>query len=327
MRGRWPDDPVGMLDSSRATRGRLTSQQILQLPSELRDVSIRHEDDHAILTVRDPTALIQTIGYLKYKAPAGYVLFRGQTRRHADMMASGLRGLGKVGRQSLAGRIRSHLADLANSACMCLDGPFSFGQAHRCIERVQSGPIAAGTPYASLEPLLQHYGLKTRWLDAVDNVWVALWFATHEQVTAGRFGYHQRLSESSPGATTYIAVIRTGELSPTGIAGYQVGTETRLIDLRYAVPSIFLRPHAQHGLLVAPAHLDTGYDGSLKGNVLAYLEISLSNALAWLGAGQMTSAYTLFPPAVRDRGYRRLISSDVRPPDGLGDVILYGPGN
>lgn len=31
-----------------------------------------------------------------------------------------------------------------------------------------------------LEPLLQHYGIKTPFIDLVDNIWVALWFALHQ---------------------------------------------------------------------------------------------------------------------------------------------------
>lgn len=28
--------------------------------------------------------------------------------------------------------------------------------------------------------MLQPYGIKTYWLDVVDNIWVALWFSLHE---------------------------------------------------------------------------------------------------------------------------------------------------
>ena len=38
------------------------------------------------------------------------------------------------------------------------------------------------------EPLLQHYGIETRWLDVVDSVPHALFFATHQLVASPRGG-------------------------------------------------------------------------------------------------------------------------------------------
>jgi hypothetical protein len=243
------------------------------------------------------------------------------------MQASGFRGLGATGREHVAAAVRRYIDELVGVPCTCTEGPFSYGMAHRCSERVRSEGsryLVGGTMRAATEALLQHYGVRTRWLDVVDNIWIALWFACHRQLAEGRHAFHLRRSEAEEGqdAAAYIAVIETGPLRPTATSGYLMGDSLRLIDLRYAAPSVYLRPHAQHGLLVAPAKLDNS-DGTIP--VTAYLEIALTDALQWLGTGAMTSSYVLFPPAARDEGFRRLLRAP-EPPPILGNITYYGPG-
>ncbi|GAA0468199.1 hypothetical protein Ade02nite_79030 [Paractinoplanes deccanensis] len=43
--------------------------------------------------------------------------------------------------------------------------------------------LGSGVPRYAAEPLLQHYGIRTRWLDLVGNIWSALWFACHHFTT------------------------------------------------------------------------------------------------------------------------------------------------
>ncbi len=133
-------------------------------------------------------------------------------------------------------------------------------------------------------------------------------------------------SSDSPTPMAYVAVLDTGRLRSTGIPGYSIGDQSRIVDLRYAVPSVYLRPHAQHGVLVAPVKLMPGDDGALTQRVAAYIEITLNDALAWLGSGVMTSPFVLFPPAASDHGFRRLLDYASDPPAELGAVKIYGPG-
>lgn len=298
----------------------------IPLPVSLLGVRGRKAGPFDVLTIADPHDLVQVIGWLKYRSAPETVVYRGQTALCHAMTPSGLRGVDLHGRSTLARALRIY-TDLIAGECLCPNGPHNYGQAHLCLERTRrSSPIVRGTHRAAVEPLLQHYGLATRWLDVVDNVWVALWFACHEQVTRGRFAYHQRRSPDQESAGfAYIAVIRTGELSATTIPGYFVGSETRLVDLRYAVPSVYLRPHAQHGLLVAPAKLPDADQVTLTPQVVAYLEVHLGDALAWLGSGMMASSFVFFPPAVRDEGYRRLLDL-APPPRRLGNITEYGAG-
>ena len=298
--------------------------------SSIEGVSERYAGKLRVLSVADPNALTQAIGWLKFTADGGEVLYRGQTELFTDLRPSGLRGRNEQGRVALAASLRDYIAEMVGE-CTCHEAS-SFGKAQNCDERVNSrtrrSPIVSKTYRAAIEPLLQHYGLRTRWLDVVDNVWVALWFACHSQHTNGRFAYHLRRSVATEGATAkaYIAVLDTGALRATDIPGYRVGPRSRVVDLRYAVPSVYLRPHAQHGLLIAPPKLPPKATGTLTGLVGSVIEVSLNDALEWLGAGAMLSTFVLFPPAARDEGYRRLLEYASEPPKKLGSITQYGPG-
>ena len=150
------------------------------------------------------------------------------------------------------------------------------------------------------------------------------------QISAGRHAYHRRRSVAQEGERSFahVSVMTTGELRATDIPGYHIGGSTRLVDLRYAVSSLYLRPHAQHGLLVAPARIPSDSSGFLQQQILLTLRIRLHDTLDWLGSGVMTSSFNLFPPAVRDHGYNLLLASP-KSPDALviGEVTHFGPGS
>lgn len=184
------------------------------------------------------------------------------------------------------------------------------------------------TPRAAVEPILQHYGLATRWLDVVDNIWVALWFACHRYVGDGRFAHHERRSTAQePNGMAYVSILATGTLEATPTAGCWEGPACRLIDLRQAAPSIYLRPHAQHGLLVSPPNPLLPGRADLGPLHRLTIQVPLGDALDWLGDGTMLRPFTLFPPATIDHGYRRLLEFAPVPPAKLGTFVLHGPGN
>lgn len=300
-------------------------------------VAERSEHGYKVLRVKDPNALTQVVGWLKFTSGAGVALYRGQSRLHTEMEATGFRGLTVRAHTKFAHDMRLYIDSLFGSACACGPEALKFSQAHLCVEQLKSSAgaghaVVSGTYRATVEPLLQHYGLKTRWLDVVDNIWIALWFACHTQITRGRYAHHERRSvgQEGTGAKAYIYVFETGETESTAIPGYRVGEKTRLVDLRYSVPSVYLRPHAQHGVLIAPRQLGgdpNTLQGSLKPRVTGVIEINLADALNWLNTGGMTSGYVLFPPATRDHGYRRLLDWPTAPPEKLGSITHYGPGN
>jgi hypothetical protein len=118
-----------------------------------------------VLDVSTPHALSQAAGYLKFaNGIDGGVYFRGQCAVHSTMVPSLFRGLKRV----LTTR-ETHLHQFMTAA-------------------VQNGAFLPNTPDYAREPLLQHYGIRTRWLDLFDNVWTALWLGCNRAMATGRFG-------------------------------------------------------------------------------------------------------------------------------------------
>lgn len=92
-------------------------------------------------------------------------------------------------------------------------------------------------------------------------------------------------------------------------AGVYSSPQMTVVDLRRALPSIFLRPGAQHGWTVkmkcTKKNMSRG-DYSFAKNVVAVLRIPLSLADELIG-GALLSQENLFPPEDYDQGYRILL--------------------
>ena len=288
-----------------------------------------------VVELTDPNALASVIGHIKFAfAPGATIVYRGQGRVHPGLVPSAYRGREPGERRRANAHLGEYVSELMRRNCSCKAGTRRpvcdpWWPCQDVMERkVTDAAIVAGTPRVAIEPLLQHYGLRTRWLDVVDNAWVALWFACHRlAVEHRRYAHHQRRSAAQePDGFAYVEVLSAGVQSPTPVPGVSRSADARLVDLRYSSPSIYLRPHAQHGLLVASSDWTEDEDPDLARLRLAILRIKLSDALDWLGTGSMLSTYVLFPPATRDEGYRRLLDYAPDPPRMLGQFLVYGPG-
>lgn len=82
--------------------------------------------------------------------------------------------------------------------------------------------------------ILQHYGIRTPWIDVVDNLHTALWFATHK-FNRDIGGYEQRKA----GCFGYVTFIASADESS--------GEELDFNDFRETSSSAHLRPIVQHG--------------------------------------------------------------------------------
>jgi|AntAceMinimDraft_8_1070364.scaffolds.fasta_scaffold01255_11 hypothetical protein len=139
-----------------------------------------------------------------------------------------------------------------------------------------------------LPALLQHYGLKTTWLDVVDNLWISVWFATHQFVP-----HDVERKVRVAGSTSeyrWIYFVRTGTMG---------GNSLRVVDLRRQHHSFSVRPHVQHGVSVhAPNLVD------LSDFVLA--TVRFPNDHKWTLEGHMFDPGVLFPPRRLDDTLNRL---------------------
>jgi len=341
------------------------------------NVSIADTDkvDDKILHVYTKHALIQSIGYLKYKLAHDYkrgMAMRGQRKLYGSLTPSLFHG---IKHKSAMVKKRKELEQLLSDIGKeYMDISAKNPRSHCTRYYHEYLPMAPD----ELEPLLQHYGIQTTWLDLVDNIWVALWFACHKAQQFrcdGLLNYSiyekrsifretmfeklqykkdkQALKDEICDTNKMIASLTDGEKSSDYcirnnrlekykkklgvlqknlsllsigssfcyliLVGIPLKSDTEnkienkldykketVLDLRSCYPSIFLRPHAQHGLLFKDYHLlDDNWDYS--DYVEGVIRMDLTNALEWLGTSDTLSSSMLFPSPVKDYGLQKLL--------------------
>jgi hypothetical protein len=266
------------------------------------------EDDY-VYHVSEPHLLTQAAGYLKFVlASDGPVFYRGQTRLYPTLYPSLYRQIeSTAGKNNLLRELVYYMKDAeANSVFL------------------------NGTPTYAYEPIFQHYGIKTRWLDLVDNIWVALWFACHHVYVTGRYNEYlhfkrRKVKTKTTNQYAYIILMKTGNLTPIkNKPGLYSSKECKMIDLRIAAPSLYLRPHAQHGILIRNKQNDDYLSEDYTPLIVGVLRVNLEDALSWLGEGEMLSVHTLFPPPHFDFGYRNLLEKIADGHKHLGKINHIG---
>ena len=116
-----------------------------------------------VLHVRKFQTLIQALGYFKYvlceSASTNYkIYFRGQEHAYGKVFQPALyRGCNREG------TLMSHDGNLNRQIALV----------RKCCSWFKKSNDSV------IEGVFQQYGMRTRWIDAVDNVWIALWFACH----------------------------------------------------------------------------------------------------------------------------------------------------
>ena len=203
-------------------------------------------------------------------------------------------------------------------------------QATRVTERnrfmkmiVDNSPIFSTFPKFAHEPLLQHYGLSTTWIDLVDNIWVALWFACNQAHVSGKnseYLHFERRRPSGANDFAYVLLVAANSRQQVGVPGLYKGPVTELVDLRVACPSIFLRPHAQHGVLFRKRGVGQTRPVDYSDRIRGMIRMSLADALEWLGAAPTLGTHSLFPPPYYDHGYKFLLDGNFRSDGNVGSI-------
>lgn len=258
------------------------------------------------IEVKSYRALARVIGYHWYRSENA-VLLRGQVECYGSLRASACRapaeGWTGLGLDAFCERFRR-----------------------------DTGLDVGGGEKHSTEPLLQHYGIKTRWLDFVDSIPHALYFATHAQVPSPFTAGHQTYL-AAPAGRGVIYIVDAGKLSQlsedgVGVPGlFQTDWGGVVCDLRRAKPALALRPHAQHGWLVRAS--DAAPD--LWGRLILKVVFDVEAALRWLGGGESLAREAMFPPPAWDGMFKFLLgkkaSSVLMTPEAaacqVGDIAKY----
>ena len=83
------------------------------------------------------------------------------------------------------------------------------------------------------------------------------------------------------------------------------------VDLRRALPSIYLRPHAQHALVIRRREKGNTYNRAdyydMSSQIVAILRIRIDRVAEWLGDGALLTQSNLFPSPSIDQGYNNLL--------------------
>lgn len=280
------------------------SKQSIKNSSYLPDVS-----GTDVLHVDEPHALTMAAGYLKYtlaKDSSEGIYFRGQRKIYDGLFPTLYRDTPSIKVQNAKHAALSKLLQ----------------------KFVDSGKIFNSFGDYAHEALLQHYGINTTWMDLVDNVWVALWFACHKAMSVGKNGEYVHFERRIPSSSNeYAYLILVGvdvDYRAKEKPGYFHGPNTELVDLRMAAPSVFLRPHAQHGLLFRRKGDATGRGLDYSTQIRGVIRVDLAKALDWLGNGKMVNTHSLFPPPFYDNGYQILLTCGVHGDRSTGTISHIG---
>lgn len=236
-----------------------------------------------VLECRTYHSLVRAVGFYKYRSQ-GQVYMRGQTRLYSSVAPSMYRRLG------------------IDKADAIMD---DFTVGFRKEMAIDGEPKQA----ASTEALLQHYGIRTRWVDMVDSVPHALFFALRDSLESSQVS-GRRTYLPSRSRFGYVTLFEFSADSSRGVnAGVWYDTSgARICDLRQAKPSHALRPHAQHGLLARPA------DGvaDLDDHAAVVLAVPREAAERWIGFAESLSNESLFPDRAWDSVYSTLLGAKAK---------------
>lgn len=268
-------------------------------------------DEHGTkgIEVASLHAFTQAIGYVKYKLKDKFnIMYRGERRIYGNLLPTIYRACPSV----------KLISDRNQRINTFLKDPSSL--------------FLRGTPDYAHEAILQHYGMKTRWIDLVDNHWIALWFGIHRffsSRTNMELHCETRNRINDPdGDYVYILLVATPRFSSSDDSpGLYEDSDSMLIDLRSCAPSLYLRPHSQHGYLMRRRSNHSNKDTDLGNRVAATIRIKIDLAKEWLGGGLLVTSHALFPPPYYDEGYSVLLKARPNYTPELGTIANFSGSN
>lgn len=135
-----------------------------------------------VYSIKSYHSLTQFIGYGKYiNNQWGNVYLRGQTSLYNGSLSPSLlrRKIISGENQLVKEKAEAATSNTVKFSNININHRFSEYK-HQINESLNGTQHFTGWNKDIIEPLLQHYGIKTHWIDIVDNIWVALWFALHK---------------------------------------------------------------------------------------------------------------------------------------------------
>lgn len=181
-------------------------KKLIEKYPEWNQIIIDNLSEIPIIEFPNPQLLAGFAGYLKFQLKKkGNVFYRGEKTFHDTTIPSLFRFDGTANIDDRRIQLRKNAYDKLVASTPPLFRSYRFKR-------------------ENIAPLLQHYGIKTDWLDLVDNIFVALWFANYN--SKDKYSYIKFFIDQS------------GE------------SRLKVYDLRENHSSLSLRLHCQHGISV-----------------------------------------------------------------------------
>lgn len=238
----------------------------------------------------------------------GSILFRGQTKIYPSFQPSAYRNASVCVADSQVEEMIKVLSDDKGKD----DNPTLTVNTFIKADKTRKGK-------AIIEAILQHYGFGTRFMDVVDNQWVALWFASHRRMCDNEFCpdysnckkcYESMRYMESTAEYSYIYLIgvpdEKGQYNQKGIVQ---SSKHCLVDIRRACPSTILRPHMQHGMVVSFYDDNCNFKKSYAEQIIAIIRIKTQTCLEWLRGDKTLTANALFPCPAHDGMYEMILET------------------
>ena len=265
-------------------------------------------------------AFNQIIGHAKFNNRFyGNVYYRGIDNLYDNVLPSLMRNRKNGGANDLNSILKNVCEDKYLKKSLKLE-PFTN-------DNIKNKKIKRYNRYC-VEALLQHYSGFTRFLDVVDNHWVALWmglqnFKAHGECNLFYKSYRRIIpveeicesvknnKELPQKLYVYILLLAMPFSSKKMNSGIIETKNFVEVDLRKTLPSFYLRPHAQHALVIRRRDIDDlkhnakYYD--MASQVLGVLRVRIDVAASWIGEGMFLTQDNLFPSPSIDHGYNNLL--------------------
>ena len=132
-----------------------------------------------VYSIKSYHSLTQFIGYGKYiNNQWGNVYLRGQTSLYNGCLSPSLlrRKIISGENQLVKEKAEAATSNTVKFSNININHRFSEYK-HQINESLNGTQHFTGWNKDIIEPLLQHYGIKTHWIDIVDNIWVALLYS------------------------------------------------------------------------------------------------------------------------------------------------------
>ncbi|QJT09499.1 FRG domain-containing protein [Oceanidesulfovibrio marinus] len=253
-----------------------------------------------VVYAKSPQGLIQAAGYAKHiLGRKGMVFYRGQQSNYATMYPSLYRQKGRDKNRKIISKVitdsgKRKRSDVLDAIILKLQN---------------SGAFLENTPEFVTEGILQHYGLNTRYIDIVDNLWSALWFSCHSMKISTHSSNLMHIVRSNK-PYSYVYLLALGKIKKLNAGVYETYSNVEIVDLRIAAPSLYLRPHAQHGLVAKRINRQMYSKSDFMECVGLTIKVDTENALKWIGSGELLMPGSMYPSAFFDSGYAVLMSYD-----------------